>query len=206
MSDDELIESLDLSGPIERHRTVGAMHKEFYIAYEKDLSAADLAALELPRPRAPRTLQRIHASHHSLARCLAVGMKQSEASLITGYSYTRMKQLEEDAAFKDLVADYRQEAKSVVADMTERMNIMSLDAMELLQERMQDNPELLTVPVLLDIIKAFADRTGHGPGHEVKLTLDRDLIDRPPRETAEEWSARRARELTGESTEVKKLN
>jgi len=202
----ELVESLDLSEPIERLRTVGAMKKEFFINYDKDLTAADLAALELPRPRAPRTLQRIHASHHSLARCLAVGMKPSEASLITGYSPDRISYLQGDQAFRGLVAEYRHEAKSVVADATERMNAMSLDAMELLHERMQESPEMLTVPILLDIIKTFADRTGHGPGQEVKLTLERDLIDRPPRETAEEWSARRAKELTGGLTEVKKLN
>jgi len=203
---DELVDSLDLAESLDNFRTVGATRKEFHIGYERDLTAADLAALELPRPRAPHPLQRIHASHHALARCLATGMKKSQAGLITGYSYIRMKQLEDDPAFQALIADYRTEGKSIMADMTERMTNMSLDALEMLQERMQESPEQLSIPMLLDIVKTFADRTGHGPNQEVHLRMSSDLIDRPPRETAEEWNARRAKELVGEFTEVKKLN
>jgi hypothetical protein len=127
-------------------------------------------------------------------------MRAAQAALVTGYSPGRISQLENDPAFSALVADYRQESKSVFADMAERMSNLSLDALELIQERLQDTPETFTVPVLLDMVKAFADRTGFGPGQEVHLKVDRDFIDRPPRETAEEWAARRQRELsTGEA-------
>jgi len=103
----------------------------------------------------------------------------------------------QDPAFMSLVADYKNEAKSVFADLAERMSDMSLDAIEILHERLQANPETFTIPVLVDVVKAFADRTGHGPGQEVHLKVDRDFIDRPPRESAEEWKARRAEELAG---------
>lgn len=215
MSEDEaLLAELDIGGTkgprfdtLERReapRVNGAPPKEFYVAYERDLTPADLEALKLPRGTAPRSLVRIHASHHSLARCLATGMKSSQAALVTGYSPGRIAQLQRDPAFTALVADYSAEARSVFADLAERMSDMSLDAIEMLHERLQDAPETFTVPVLLDIVKAFADRTGHGPGQEVHLKVNQDFIDRPPRESFDQWKERRTREL--EPKEIKDLN
>jgi ATP sulfurylase len=122
-------------------------------------------------------------------------MKQSQAALVTGYSANRISILLDDPAFSALVEDYRTEAKAAFADLAERMNNMSLDAIELLQERLHDNPEIFSIPMLLDVVKAFADRTGHGPGQEVHLKMDQNFIDRPPRENFDEWKERRAREL-----------
>jgi hypothetical protein len=183
----------------------------FHLEYQRDLSEADIAALALARDKAPlRPLARIHASHHSVARCLATGMKPSQVALITGYTQVRINQLQRDQAFSALVADYQSEAKSVFADLAERMNDLSLDAIEILQERLHDSPEGFTIPVLLDLVKTFADRTGHGPNQEVHLKMSTDLIDRPPRETYEDWQSRRTKELTAPTGDVgdepKKLN
>jgi len=161
--------------------------------YARDLTEADL---EAPKPMVPpRSLMRIHASHHALARCLATGMRPAQAALVTGYSPGRISALRNDPAFTALVADYQQESKSVFADLAERMHELSLDAIEVLHERLHEDPASFGVPALLDMVKAFADRTGHGPGQEIHVKADRDLVDRPPRETFEEWSARRAQEL-----------
>lgn len=179
---------------------------EPYVAYERDLSVADLEARRNSAVAAPpRTLVRIHASHHSLARCLAAGMRPGQAALVTGYSLSRISILQRDPAFQALCADYTAEAKSIFADLAERMHDISLDAIELLHERIHEKPGELTIPVLLEIVKAFADRTGHGPGQEVTIRASRDLIDRPPRETYEEWKARREFELAP-APEMKKLN
>lgn len=209
--EDPLIDILDLGGTspprsdtLERPRINGTLPKEFHASYERDLTEADLVALSLPRGTSPRSLVRIHASHHSLARCLATGMKPQQAALVTGYSPGRISALQGDAAFCALVADYQAEAKSIFADLAERMNDLSLDAIEIIQERLHDSPEGFTIPVLLDLVKAFADRTGHGPNQEVHLKMSTDLIDRPPRETFEQWKARRETELGGD--EPKKLN
>lgn len=220
---DDLLSELDLGGEtsgaaqptpprsradtLERPRLQGAMPKSSHVAYERDLTEADMAALALPRGTQPASLRRIHASHHSLARCLATGMKHTQAALVTGYSTGRISQLVGDPAFTALVEDYRREAKSVFADLAERMTEISLDAIEMLQERMHDAPEALTIPMLMDIIKSFADRTGHGPGQEVHLKMSPDLIDRPPRETYEQWQARRGAELAPEEPKrIKDLN
>lgn len=199
----DILDELDLGGGssarsdnvAERPHIQGRMPEAPYVSYERDLTEADIAALSAPRGTRPKSLVRIHASHHSLARCLAAGMKHAQAALVTGYSSARIGQLVNDESFTALVADYRNEVKSVFADMAERMSDLSLDAIELLQERLHAAPEQFTTQMLLEVVKTFADRTGHGPGQEVHLKMDRDLIDRPPRETFDEWEKRRAGEL-----------
>jgi hypothetical protein len=192
MQDDDLVDDLDTSPS---PRLLGNLPRDLHIEYTRDLTEADLATLQGPRGSRPKSLMRIHASHHSLAKCLATGMKQSQASLVTGYTQSRISILLDDPAFQALVEDYKAEAKAIFADLAERMSNVSLDAIELLQERLHDNPETFSIPVLIDVVKTFADRTGHGPGQEVHLKMDQNFIDRPPRESFDEWKERRAREL-----------
>lgn len=197
--EDSLVDDLDTStGP----RLLGNLPRKLHLEYSRDLTEGDLAALSTNRGSRPKSLVRIHSSHHSLAKCLATGMKQSQASLVTGYSQSRISILMDDPAFQALVADYTAEAKGAFADLAERMNNVSLDAIELLHERLQDNPEGFSIPVLLDVVKTFADRTGHGPNQEVTLKVDQNFIDRPPRENFDEWKARRARELGAEAPDT----
>ena len=216
-TDPELLAELDLGGSsaprrdtLERPRLQGRAGAESHVEYSRDLGPSDLEALKsAPRGDQVRPLVRIHASHHSLARCLASGMKPAQAGLVTGYSGPRISTLQRDPAFQALCADYRTEAKSIFADLAERMNDLSLDAIELLQERLHETPEGFTIPVLLDLVRTFADRTGHGPNSEISLKVSSDLIDRPPKETYEQWQARREQELAqgpSDTDTVKKLN
>lgn len=204
---DELAPPGQRPGP-DQVRTRGAIRQPLFAEYERDLTEADLEALaSIPRGSAAPTLVSIRASHHSLARCLAAGMTPQQAGLVTGYSPSRISILQNDPAFTALVADYKREAQSVFADLGQRMAGLSLDAMDLLQERLSEHPESFTIPVLLELVKTFADRTGHGPGQDVNVRVSSDLIDRPPRENFEEWQARRDRELLQPpQQQLKKLN
>jgi hypothetical protein len=195
----ELLAELDLGPP----RTKGNVRRApAHIEYVRDLTEADMAALQGPRGVTPKSLLRIHASHHALARCIAAGMKPHQAALVTGYDEARISVLSSDPAFTALVADYQAESRSIFADLAERMNNMSLDAMELLQARMQEKPEEFTPGMLLDVVKTFADRTGHGPGQSVDVKMSMNLVDRPPRESFEDWENRRRAELEPRATPV----
>lgn len=189
---EDLVDELSLA-PV---RLQGRAREPLYAAFARDLTPADIAALSQPRGTQPKSLQRLRASHHALAKCLASGMKQTQAALVCGYGPNRVSMLCQDPAFAALVEDYKTESREILADMTERMKNISLDALEELQERLTDAPEGFTTGMLLDVVKTFADRTGHGPNNEVNLNLRLpDTIDRPPRETREEWEERRAKEL-----------
>lgn len=189
----EIVDSIEFEGP---PRLLGNLTRSLSATYVRDLTAADIDLLNGPRGAAlPRQIQKIRSSHHSLARCLASGMKPHQAAEITGYTQNRICLLQQDPAFQALLAEYREEAREIFADLNQRMNNLSLDAIEELQERLNDAPEAFSIAMLLDVVKAFADRTGHGPNSEVKLTVAQATIDRPPKESYEEWKARRAREL-----------
>lgn len=187
---------LDLSDPeIESHRIQGAIAQDRYVDYVRDLEPSDLEALKLPRGSTPPSLVRIHSTHHALARCLALGMSNNQAAQITGYSASRISILKSDESFKALVEDYRAETKSIVADAQFRMAGDFLMAQEMLHDLMEANPETFTPQMLIEIIKMYADRTGHGPGQKISMDIKKDFIDRPPRESFEEWEKRRGQEL-----------
>ena len=190
-------------GQVPEPHLIGRLPKEPYVNFVRDLGESDLEALRARRGNGAsppaKSLMRIHTSHHSLARCLASGMRPMQASLVTGYSPGRISALQRDPAFQALVADYQAEVKSASADLAERMADFSFDAIELLHERLQNEPEQFSVQTLLDVVKAFADRTGHGPNSQVNLKVATDYIDRPPRETMHEWEERRLREIEADS-------
>lgn len=165
--------------------------------YERDLTEADIMALHtLPRGSHVKPLARIRSSHHALARCLAMGLTPTKAALVTGYSPGRIGQLTRDPSFKQLVHEYMDDARSAMADYHHRMHNLGLDAAEELHERLLEEPESFSIPVLLDVVTNMADRTGHGTGSNVTHSFNLPTIDRPPRENFESWSERRNKELT----------
>jgi hypothetical protein len=90
-------------------------------------------------------------------------MKAGRASVVTGYAPNRISMLMQSPAFVELVEFYRKDTDSVWADVQVRMSLMSLDSLQLLHERIVEDPESMTNPMLLDIAKITADRTGHAP-------------------------------------------
>jgi hypothetical protein len=132
------------------------------IEFERELTPADLALAPSRVQKAP-AIKAIRDSHHSLARVLATGSSEGEASLITGYSPSRISILKADPQFQELLEFYRETAIDVVSDLRSRMASMGLDALAELRERLEDSPEDFSPALLKDIVKEMADRTGHAP-------------------------------------------
>lgn len=126
-----------------------------------ELTSADLAMPQVSSPAKP--IKAIRDSHHSLARCLATGMSEGDASAVTGYSPSRISILKADPQFKELVEFYRQGAIKEVADFRARMADMGMDALAELRERMEEKPEDFSPALLKEIVRDMADRTGHAP-------------------------------------------
>lgn len=89
----------------------------------------------------PIPIQALRASHHQLAQMLAKGMSDVEASLITGYSQSRISILKRDPSFAELLASYKDIREHVFVDTLERMRILGLSTLDELQERLETSPE-----------------------------------------------------------------
>lgn len=129
----------------------------------RELVPADFKLLAEERGIKPQPLQKLRSRHHALARALASGMKDWEAALACGYDVSRVSILKADPTFQELVQIYTEDVDAQYADMHERLAGLSTTAAEILQDRLEDDPDSVTVGQLHGTIKIGADRTGHGP-------------------------------------------
>lgn len=126
-----------------------------------------------------RPTERIRDRHHAVARLIAQGLKFVEVSAITGMSAGHIGILARDPAFKALIHDYSKIENGLLADFTERATILSLTAMNELQERLETRPEEVSESMLLEVVKTTADRIGHAPvSKSVTLNASVDLSAR----------------------------
>lgn len=140
----------------------------------RELTREEAAALiaahpGTPDPKAP--LARITAPHHALARLLAEGKDHVEVSFITGYTPERVRMLEKDPSFRELVAHYEQQIVQVSVDVQGQVANLALTAAQILQDRLESTPEEFTTKELRELMTAGLDRTGHGPGKKLDLNL-----------------------------------
>jgi hypothetical protein len=157
-------------------RIQGRARRAPLIEYIRDLRPSDLALLSIERHTTAPTIQRLRDSHHALARCLATGAHPAEASLVTGYSLSRISILKADPSFQELLAFYREKTDEVFVDVNARMSALSLEAIAELQERLDDDPGAFSRVELLEIAKVFADRTGYGPSSKsLNVNMNVDL-------------------------------
>jgi hypothetical protein len=129
----------------------------------RELSLEDLGLLETDLGSKPAPIARIRDSHHALARVMAGGVSNAEASAITGYSPSRISILKSDPTFKELLEFYRERTEAVFIDVVERLKLLSLDAVQELSDRLHDAGATIKTGDLIEIAKFGADRSGHGP-------------------------------------------
>lgn len=116
---------------------------ELVIEIVRPLTEEDLPRLISPDPvnSKPIPIQALRASHHQLAQLLSQGRPDSEISLITGYSPSRISILKSDPTFKELMASYQNIREQVFVDTLERMKILGLSTLDELQERLENAAE-----------------------------------------------------------------
>lgn len=129
----------------------------------RELKVADIAMLSEERATPAKPIKRLRDRHHALARMLASGMKDGHAALAVGYEPSRVSILKSDPAFKELLAFYRENVDAQLAEYHERIAALSVDAVEELRARLEEDPESFSSSLLLEIATKTADRTGYGP-------------------------------------------
>src|SRR5215471_5055168 len=140
---------------------------------ERPLEPEDIAMLALePAPVKAPALKRIRDSHHALARVVASGMSNVEASNVTGFDSTYISILKSDPTFNELLAYYKENEAAVQAELRERMVTMALDVGQELRDRVLHTPESIEFNDLRNLFKDLADRTGHGPSQTVNQNFN----------------------------------
>jgi hypothetical protein len=97
-----------------------------------------------------------------IAQLLAIGMKPKDVALKTGYSVSRISILQLDPAFKELLANYTAEQDNLTVDIKERLRHLSMDSIDVIQARFDDDPTQFSNKELFDLAELTLDRTGHG--------------------------------------------
>lgn len=145
----------------------------------RELNDADLALLSVERGIKAPTIKKLRDSHHALARCLALGMSNTEASIVTGMGSGRISVLKSDPAFEELMEFYRAGKNEVIADLTDRMATVALVAADRMLEKLEDDDAPPSDNFILEAAKFAADRTGHGPQTKAtNLNINVNLADR----------------------------
>lgn len=137
-------------------------------AIARELTQGDAALLSEARGITAPTVKTMRETHHQLARLLASGMKQVEASAITGFSQSRISILKQDPAFQELITHYREVVDSSFADVQGQLASLSVDVIGELRDRLHDSPDGFRTRELMDFMTSLLDRSGHGPTAKLK--------------------------------------
>lgn len=167
----------------------------------RELTESDIALLETERATKPQPIKAIRESHHLLARVLATGASATEAAITTGYTPSRISILQSDPTFQELVAFYRANDTVALVEFQALAGAIKLDALQILRERIDDDPDSFTPSMLLEVTKELADRTGDGKQtKQTNVNVNVDIAARLQR-GRERVAAARMIDITPRSSE-----
>jgi hypothetical protein len=173
---------LELDAPhgleLEMFRTVGRGKMRLEFGEVRELTRDDLASAAEDRGTKNSPMKRLTDRHHAVARLLAGGKKPIEVAAIVGYDIGRIYMLQADPSFKQLLAFYRESIDAEYMQMHEQLAGMSLDALGILRERLEDTPADFGAGMLLELVKVGADRTGAGPTSKSEININVGLAGR----------------------------
>lgn len=147
----------------------------------RTLTSSDLALLASGAGvsrSSPPSIKRLRARHHALAKALAEGMRPGIAAATYGYDPSRVSILQGDPTFGELVAHYRKEVDHDYRRVHERLADLSVEALDEIERRLEDEPEKISVTQLTKLVEMTADRTGHGPKASQDVNVNIGFADR----------------------------
>lgn len=166
-------EPLDLDLPTKRIPTLIA---------QRPLDRSTLDNLG-PRDAAPTRVAKFRDSHHAIARCYALGLRDCEVAAQTGYSLSRLSILKSDPAFGDLIERYRSIGDLEHQALVNVMNRVMMRGYTLMDESFEATHDkgvplgLGELRPIMDIVSDLADRVGT-PKHSVNTQVNLSLGDR----------------------------
>ncbi len=151
---EEILDDLDLSRR-EGGREAG---EPLLCEVVRSLTEEDLPLLLAPPPikKEWKGPQRMRHTHHQIARLVAMGKKGVEVSALTGFSQAYISVLvHQDKPFQELVLYYKENAEAIFVDVLERMKTLGLSALELLQEKIEEDPDGWSKAQLMELAETM---------------------------------------------------
>lgn len=158
--------------PAHVHDTLNPMTEPLIAYIERPINSDDLSSLATePRKSKAPDLLRLSSRHHRLARLIAEGFSPGEAGTACNYVSSRVSILLGQDAFQELVNFYRAQVNAQYINLHERLSQISETAADIIQDRLEDNPDDFAIDDLQKIVKLGADRTGHGPSSSQNVNV-----------------------------------
>lgn len=146
----------------------------------RELTAEDLLGASLHETgikAAP--LKSLRQSHHAIAKLLAQGMRPVEVATTLGVSQSRISILKADPQFSELLAYYsgmeERLHEEVRVDFHKRLQALGADSIEILHERIVDEPDSFKNSELLTLTELVMDRIGHGKTSTVNTNVEHSV-------------------------------
>ena len=122
------------------------------------------ASLKVSPHHNAKPLKTIRTKHHHVAKLLAARFKDADIARKTGYAVGTINTLKSNPAIKELVEHYSGEYQESMDELHERMEALTIDLMDELQDRLDSTERKeISVSELKDLLKDLLDRTGRGP-------------------------------------------
>lgn len=145
----------------------GAAGAPLMFVIERPLVASDLwrLATEPAVRTAPPILQRLSAKHHRAARLLATGRSTVDVGLVCDYTPQRLRDLQRDPSFQELMAYYTGNLEDGELEDGQRLRTKILENAELatneISNRLEDPAAVKEIPIseLRQIAAHGLDRT-----------------------------------------------
>ena len=147
------------------------------------LTAADLTLLSsrgsaaASRP-AGSHVQRISARHRLAARLIADGRKNYEVAAACGFAESTITLLKGAPAMQDLIRHFQEEKDLVLQGVNEKLSAVAQEALNVLQDRLENSPEDISTGQIIELAKLGTDRTGYGPQSSSNVNVNVNLADR----------------------------
>lgn len=153
----------------------------------RPLTREDLALIPEARPKGSDgrpingAVARFRDPHHRVARLFASGLRVGEVVARSGYSYNRVKQLHDDPAFQNLVAQYRAKVDEAFVENVDEFYEMATANMRKAErmiaeqlEEAEENEVTIPLKTLETLASSRMDRFGYGK-RETRLNVNMDF-------------------------------
>ena len=159
-------------------RTTGRAAKPLVAEVLREVSDADLLALQEEAAVKPQPIKKLRQRHHALAKALADGIPDGEAGMLCGYTASHVSILKADPSFKDLLKFYGEKKDERYLELHDKIAALGEDAVDEITDRLESDAESFSVGQLLEVSKMALDRSGHGPQTSTNVNVNVGLADK----------------------------